>query len=169
MRLTTFCSVLLTYALVTSSSTAHASAATDIDGYLLQVSTDSANNYNLSFYAEVSEVHDLDKETYDYSLYKAFLANYKDGIFTTTEERVQGLINAIQHFTVESPRSFSLAARAERLMSEESGETQRYNFCVHFGPVMKSNSCIRTSFVVDEMDLIAELDTAGIEYEITNN
>lgn len=168
MKIRTFQSLILMSALVMASIAPNAIANTqnaNINDYLLQVSTDSASNYHLSFYADVSKTHDLDQENQDYNLYRSYLTNTKEGVITSNEERIEGLIQAIQYFTTESPRAFSLEPRAERLVSEELGETQRYTFCVHFGPVMNSTSCINTSFIVNETDLITELNAAGVKYE----
>lgn len=79
---------------------------------------------------------------------------------------MNSFVSAVQYFTSESPRSFTLAPRGSRRTSEKYGEVQSYTFCIYFGPAMKSTSCIHMLFSIIELDLIADFDTAKIEYVI---
>ncbi|MCH8493029.1 MAG: hypothetical protein LAT53_07350 [Idiomarina sp.] len=169
MKLIIMKSLILASLLATSPLAANASTEIeDLDFNHkdpIQVSIDVNGNYHLSFHTDELETSTASQETQEKEFYRSFLTSRRDGRFTTTEERVNGLISAIKYFTRESPRSFSLKPRGEKLNTEEFGEVQRYTFCVYFGPATKSTSCTHTTFSVNELDLISALDRAEIEYE----
>jgi len=137
------------------------------DDNIVRLTLDVNGNYHISFDAAELATSTAAQEEYDMDLHKSSVSMRMNGLPTTTEDRINGFVSAVRYFTNDSPRSFTLTPSpvTERMVTEEFGEVQHYNFCVYLGPVLKRISCSHIWFPVDEINLTSRFDAAGIEYE----
>ena len=138
------------------------------DDNVVQLTMDVNGNYHISFDAAADLVTSTaEHEEHDMVVHKSSTSMRMNGIPSTTEDRINGFVNAVRYFTNDSPRSFSLtpSRNRERMDTEEYGEVQHYNFCIYFRSGLRTTSCSSVWFSVDEMNLTARFDAAGIEYE----
>src|SRR5690554_3872756 len=136
------------------------------DENVVRLTLDVNGNYHISFDAAADLVTSTaEHEEHDMVVHKSSTSMRMNGIPSTTEDRINGFVNAVRYFTNDSPRSFSLTPSpvTERMVSEEFGEVQHYNFCVYLGPALKRLSCSHVWFSVDEMNLTTRFDAAEVE------
>ncbi|MCL5255806.1 MAG: hypothetical protein M1363_06750 [Gammaproteobacteria bacterium] len=172
MKFASINSLILASSLTIAPLTASALTVDESDNShndnVVQLTLDEIGNYHISFDAAELATSTAAQEEYDMALHKSSVSMRMNGVPSTTEDRINGFVSAVRYFTNDSPRSFSLTPSpvTERMVSEEFGEVQHYNFCVYLGPALKRLSCSHVWFSVDEMNLTTRFDAAEIEYEV---
>ncbi len=171
MTLASINSLILASALAIAPFTANAFTANESDNAhrdnVIQLSVDANGNYHISFDTAELTTSTAAQENQDLDFHRSSVVMRVNGVPTTTEDRINGFVNAVKYFTNDSPRSFSLtpSPNKERMDTEEYGEVQHYDFCVYFNSALRSTSCSYIWFSVDEMNLISRLGAAEIKYE----
>ena len=135
----------------------------------IDVWIDGSGNYHITFDMRNTSPSSSSQEERDIEFFRSLMTNRTDDRLTTTEERVHSLIQVMEHFIYESPRSFSLRPRGQRTGADVGSENQSYIFCVYFVSNHRSTSCLSTSYEVDKIQLMRDIRAAGIVYRMRSN